>query len=213
MVLLAVSFLSLTEAFAATPDAEKDYQAYLDNLYSIVRDTALEGPWLGEGDRLLYRRRGGDSVWIVDPVAKTKTLLVNLKDFAAKAHIDLTTALLRKTSVRLSSEKPKVEIDIADKKYIFDPSSGTVETPDTGSTNPNPSPTASEARQIRKPTLYYGSPSIFEVRSPNAQLFATEQDHNLAIRRSNDNSIERLTEDGTEKAFWSVQGASWSPDS
>ena len=77
----------------------------------------------------------------------------------------------------------------------------------------NSSPTAGEARQIRKPTLYYSSPSVFEVRSPNAQLFATEQDHNLAIRRSNDNSIDRLTEDGTEKAFWSVQGASWSPDS
>jgi hypothetical protein len=76
IVLLAFSFLPLTEAFAATPDEEKDYQAYLDNLYSIVPDTALEGPWLDEGDRLLYRRRGGDSVWIVDPVAKTKTLLV-----------------------------------------------------------------------------------------------------------------------------------------
>src|SRR5579871_5477372 len=109
IVLLVVSFLPLTWVSAATPDAEKDYQAYLDNLYSIVPDSALEVTWLGGGDRFLYRRRGGDSVWIVDPVAKTKTLLVNLKDFAAKAHIDLTTALLRKTSIRLSSEKPKVE--------------------------------------------------------------------------------------------------------
>jgi hypothetical protein len=42
IVLLAFSFLPLTEVSAATPDAEKDYQAYLDNLYSIVPDSALE---------------------------------------------------------------------------------------------------------------------------------------------------------------------------
>jgi hypothetical protein len=29
-------------------------------MYSIVPDTALEGPWLDGGDRLLYRRRGGE---------------------------------------------------------------------------------------------------------------------------------------------------------
>ena len=62
-------------------------------------------------------------------------------------------------------------------------------------------------------SIYFGSPSIFEVRSPNAQLFAAEQDHNLALRRSNDSSIERLAQDRTEKAFWSVLGAHWSPDS
>ena len=55
ILLLAISFLPLTEVSAASPDVEKDYQAYLENLYSIVPDAGLEVTWLDGGDRFLYR--------------------------------------------------------------------------------------------------------------------------------------------------------------
>jgi hypothetical protein len=50
------------------------------------------------------------------------------------------------------------------------------------------------------------------VLSPDSRLFATEQDHNLAIRVCSGNSVQKLSQDGTEKLFWSVAGATWSPD-
>jgi hypothetical protein len=98
----------------------------------------------------IFRRRDGDSVWPIDTEAKTKTLLAHLKEFAAKAHIDFTMAVLRKTSVRLSPEKPKVEANVANKTYRYDPSSRRDETVNVTSISPNSGPTASKARHIRK---------------------------------------------------------------
>ena len=58
--------------------------------------------------------------------------------------------MLRKTSVRLSPEKPKVEANVANKKYRYDPSSRGDETVNATSISPNSGPAASEARHIIK---------------------------------------------------------------
>jgi dipeptidyl-peptidase 4 len=196
---------------AATPDEEKTYQAYLSHLFSVVPDAALDTTWI-DGDRLLYRLRTSDSVWLVDPEAKSKKLLLTLKDFAAQAHIDLTPALLRQIRIRAVKEG-KVEIAVQDKSYRYDPSSGRSEPVDSGTSRKNGMPKSDTPRQVRKPTPYFGSYPVFEVLSPDSRLFATEDDHNLAIRVSGDDSAQQLTHDGTEKAYWSVAGASWSPNS
>jgi dipeptidyl aminopeptidase/acylaminoacyl peptidase len=209
-LLTLVLGFSLPASAAAPPsgvDRDAMFLAYLGS-GALIRGGSVEPHWLADGRRFWYvtETKEGPLVWIVDPRANTKRPLFDtprlLQALRARLGKKLPAAVTLGDLVFLEAEN-KVRFNFAGKTWLLDLADNALA--ETAEPQKKDIP-----RLIRKAVLT-GLPPTMEIASPDGRFFATEKDHNLALRPAGSEEVKLLTIDGREDLTWSTSSAGWSP--
>ncbi len=216
----------------ADPDAagrrrESVYQSYLE-MDSLVTGASIVPHWRGDGSSFWYSEGSSDEtvIYKVDPVSNTRTEYFD--------SLRLRRALEQTLGHRLApqgvpfqqfSELPgdRVRFDLEGMQFELDLQTYAVKK----ISRPNPSGLfygLTEQQRFTPRTflreLYVAGPGpVPEVLSPDRNLFALIQDHNVWLRTTSDSHMTQFTTDGAEDFDWDLesrQGRSvspWSPNS
>jgi dipeptidyl aminopeptidase/acylaminoacyl peptidase len=219
MLLSICSLILLCATSSAQEAAERErlFRLYLSSA-TFVKENPVTPYWLPDGKRFLYagRKARSTAIYLVDPQANTKR---ELWDSSM-----LDAALLERPLVREdgnsgvpaedgSAYRGLALIDGETKlRFTYRGKTRLLTLADKSLKDVPPAKEPEKPRLVRAGYLS-GEPATMEVPSPDGKWFATEKNHNLALRKAGTEEVTLLTTDGIKDHAWSVNFAVWSPDS